>query len=74
MTPEYLDDWLDKINTQVKPPYIVTDLIANTSEVNAIAGRSGIGKTNLCLQLAFSLSTGKPFLDFDVPKPAVSII
>lgn len=39
-----------------------------------IAGRTGIGKTNLALQLGFCLATGTPFLGFPCQKVVVGYL
>jgi len=68
MNDEHIYDWMKRVGSTVAPPDFVQDILADTQEVSAVAGRSEIGKTNLCLQLSLCLSTGTPFLRFDVPK------
>jgi len=68
MNAEYIDDWIQRVASKVSPPDLIENVLADTNEVSAVAGRSEIGKTNLCLQLSFCLSTGTPFLEFPVPR------
>ena len=67
-----MSEWRDKVEHSPPGTDLIEDLLADTTEVSIITGRSDIGKTNLCLNLAYSLSTGTPFLGFNVTR-AVSV-
>lgn len=60
-----LDDvekWIGHVRSQPKVPDLVEELISVQSGFVLLGGRTGIGKTNLVLQLAFSVATGAGFL------------
>ncbi|MFC1967310.1 AAA family ATPase [Chloroflexota bacterium] len=57
-----IEDWAEKVAVKKTKKHVIQDLLpAKKGEYMAIAGRTGIGKTNLTLHLAFCLSTGTPF-------------
>lgn len=66
---EYITDWKKNVGSSNPPPDLIEDIVADTNEISAITGRSEIGKTNFCLQLAYSLATGTPFLGHKVAEP-----
>lgn len=74
MELEYITDWLNRLGANSPPVDLIDQVIADTNEVNAITGRSEIGKTNLSLHIAYSLSTGTDFLGFSVNKVTVAYI
>jgi len=53
---------------------IVHDLLSEKSGYMVIAGRTGIGKTVLSIQLAHCLATGKPFLGLETKQCTVGYI
>lgn len=53
---------------EARVDYLVDGLVLCPS-VNILAGDSGLGKSPLCVQLALSVATGKPFLGHGVKAP-----
>ena len=51
-----------------KPNFIIADLIKDKS-INFLFGPKGNGKTELALGFTNALARGKPFLQYDCPKP-----
>ena len=64
MMPELepIENWKDNVRRVPPPPDLIEDILADTNELSAIVGRSEIGKTNLCNQLAHCLANATPFL------------
>jgi len=57
-----VEKWAEDIAQRKPRPHYIQDILpAKRGEYMAIAGRIGIGKTNLTLHLAFCLATGTPF-------------
>ena len=56
------EKWLNKVRSKPRVPDLVEELIPAKSGLVLLGGRTGIGKTNLVLQLAFSVATGVEFL------------
>jgi RecA-family ATPase len=59
---EPIEEWRENVRQNPPPQDIVEDLISDTNEVNVVVGRSGIGNTNFCDQLAHCLASGHDFL------------
>lgn len=57
-----IEEWAEDVNRNSAPAEIIEDILFDTHEVNAIVGRSGIGKTNLCNQLAHCLANQNDFI------------
>ena len=51
--------------------YIIEQLMRPDSGYGIIAGRTGLGKTNLMLNLSFWLALGKPFFGLNVRESKV---
>ena len=64
-----MTEWRKKVMSDPKKHDLIEDLLADTNELSIVTGRSEIGKTNLCLNMAYSLATGAPFLKFKIVKP-----
>ena len=63
-----MEGWLRK-EIFMEAPYIEEILPSQPGEFIVIAGKPGIGKSTLAMQMAFSLATGIPFLSrFEVEK------
>jgi hypothetical protein len=56
---------------QDKKNYIINQLFSTDSSYGIIAGRTGLGKTNMMLNLAFWLGKGEPFFKLQVQKRKV---
>ena len=68
-----IGQWVEKIKSRQTSPQLVQSLLPQESgEYLAISGRTGIGKTNLGLHLAFCLATGRHFYSF--PCSRVSVV
>jgi hypothetical protein len=75
ITIRSIEDWADRISSKKPRRHIIQDLLpARKGEYMAIAGRTGIGKTNLALYLAFCLSTATPFYGLDCRKAKVAFL
>ena len=55
--------WLKKVRDEPRPEDLIEGILS-TSSFLLLAGRPGIGKTNMALQIGLSLATGTPFLGF----------
>jgi len=62
-----IDEWLRKEIFQ-QTAYVDQILPSQAGEYIIIAGRSGIGKSILAMQLGFCLANGRSFFGFDVEK------
>jgi hypothetical protein len=70
-----LAQWREAILTQPATDDLIQDLLPNSpSEYLLLCGRSGIGKTNLALHMAFSLATGKPWFSFKTKQCKVGYL
>ena len=63
---EPINGWLDRVGLNKPAPDLIQDILADTSEVSAVVGRSEIGKTNFCNQIAHCLATQTPVLNYNV--------
>jgi len=59
---ESIEEWLRQVRSRPHVPDLVDELIPAEPSLILLGGRTGIGKTNLALQLAFSVATGTEFL------------
>ena len=59
---EPVEDWISQVRSKPQVPDLVEELIHAAPSLVLLGGRTGIGKTNLVLQLAFSVATGVEFL------------
>ena len=59
---ESAEKWISQVRSRPQVPDLVKELIPAKSGLILLGGRTGIGKTNLALQLAFSVATGVEFL------------
>lgn len=72
-----LDDvekWISEVRSQPDVPDLVEELIPAQSGFVLLGGRTGIGKTNLVLQLAFSVATGVDFLGLHTRRADVGYL
>ncbi len=70
-----VDQLLEEIKKEPLSDDVVKDLLPNsTSAYMLICGRSGIGKTNLVLYLAFCIATGKKFFSMEVKQKTVGYL
>ncbi|MFC1919123.1 AAA family ATPase [Chloroflexota bacterium] len=70
-----VEDWAEDIAKKKPQAQVIQDLLPNKrGEYIAIAGRTGIGKTNLALYLAFCLSTGTPFYGLPCKRIRVAFL
>lgn len=67
---DYKDYKIDAIEWQAsRPRFYIDELLPNSeNDFGVIAGRLGLGKTNLSLELAICLATGDPFFGLDVEQ------
>lgn len=57
------DEWARIVDRRPKLEHLIQDIQPDApGEYSIIGGRTGIGKTNLQMQIALSLATGTPFL------------
>src|SRR5690606_535980 len=54
-------------NRKEVPPWILRPFLVNGSTM-MLYGRQGIGKSSLALQLAYSLTSGEPWMGFPVAR------
>ncbi len=70
-----VEDWAEDIASRKPRPHVIQDLLpSKRGEYMAIAGRTGIGKTNLALHLGFCLATGTPFFGLECRKMRVAFL
>jgi len=70
-----VEDWARDIATRKPRPHVIRDILpTRRGEYMAIAGRTGIGKTNLALHLAFCLATGTSFFGHECLKVKVAFL
>jgi RecA-family ATPase len=70
-----VEDWAENIAKRKPRRSVIEDILpAKKGEYIAIAGRTGIGKTNLSLHLAFCLATKTPFFGLECRKYKVAFI
>jgi hypothetical protein len=68
-----IEEWGDSLGDEpVIPAYVDQILPQEPGEGALIAGRTGIGKTNLGLYMAFCLASGTQFYAFDCEKTEVA--
>ena len=65
---EPIENWLYGVRQNPPPPDLIEDILFDTNEISAIVGRSEIGKTNFCNQLAHCLATETPILGRKIAK------
>lgn len=68
-----IEEWLT-MHKNTQPSYIKDILPAEPGEYGFIAGRTGIGKSILCLHIAYCLANGLPFLGFDCTQVDVGYL
>jgi hypothetical protein len=71
---EPVEDWISRVRSRPQVPDLVEELIPAKSGLILLGGRTGIGKTNLVLQLAFSVATGVEFLGLGTRKADVGYL
>ena len=70
-----IEEWAEALANRKPRPQLIQDILANQrGEYMAIAGRTGIGKTNLALCLGFCLATGTPFFELKCRKVKVAFL
>lgn len=65
------------IANEASKPHItdlIEELLSDGNELMLLAGRTGIGKTNLVLHLAFCLATGTPFFGLECKETIVGYL
>jgi RecA-family ATPase len=68
-----LEEWIKMVKNRKPRAAIVEQIIPNEPGDYIIsAGRTDIGKTNLVMNLSFSIATGTPFLELKCKKVPVS--
>ena len=66
--------WKTMVENMKQVPQIIQDLLPDEKGgYGVIAGRTGIGKTNLILHLAHCLATGTPFFGSECQKISVAV-
>jgi len=71
---EALENWETRVRTRPSSPDLVEGILPDSTDYMLIAGRAGIGKSIIALQLAFCLATGTPFLSFSCQKVKVGYL
>ena len=70
-----IEEWSKMMKERKRAPQLIEELLADEKgEYMVLAGRTGIGKTNLVLNLAFCLATGTPFFGFKCRKVVVAFV
>ena len=70
-----VDQVLEELRSEPKSDDIIKDLLPNsTSAYMLICGRSGIGKTNLVLYLAFCIATGEKFFSLETKQKIIGYL
>lgn len=70
-----IEEWAKDIAQRKPRRHAIQEILpAKKGEYIAIAGRTGIGKTNLALHLAFCLATGTPFFGLECRRFKVAYI
>lgn len=70
-----LAQWRSEILSEPKTVDLIQDILpAASTEYMMIVGRSGLGKTNLVLDLAFCLATGKPWFSHKTQQSKVGYL
>lgn len=70
-----IEQWKRVMSTRPKLPQLIADVHPDApGEFSIVSGRTGIGKTNLQLHMAFSLATGTPFLGMTCAKVGVNML
>lgn len=70
-----LREWLKKTRFIKQDPQIIQDLLSDQpGGYGIIAGRTGIGKTNLAIHLGYCLSTGDEFFKLKCKKVGVAYL
>lgn len=69
-----MDLWLKKVRDEPRVQDLIEEILSGPPSFLLLAGRPGIGKTNMALQIGFSLATGTPFLGFRTAKVRVAYL
>jgi len=70
-----VEEWAEDIAKRKPRRHVIQDILpAKRGEYIAIAGRTGIGKTNLSLHLALCLATGTPFFGLECRRFKVAFL
>ena len=70
-----IEQWAEGIAKRKPRRHVIQEILpAKKGEYIAIAGRTGIGKTNLALHLAFCLATGTPFFGYECRRFKVAFL
>ena len=72
--PLLLKEWIKMIQRQPQREDLINQLLPNGSGIMLLAGRPGVGKTNLALLLGLCLASGKPFLGFSCKRATVTYL
>ena len=68
------DEWVEQVRSRPPTDDLMPGVIPAEPGIILLSGRTGIGKTNLLLQLAHSAATGKQFLGFELKKSKVGFL
>jgi len=70
-----VEEWMEMIENMKQEPQIIQDLLPDEQgSYGVIAGRTGIGKTNLVLHLALCLATGTDFFGLECQELNVAVV
>jgi RecA-family ATPase len=66
--------WIDAFGSMPSKLDLIDEILPDSYDFMILAGRTGIGKTNLALQLAYCLATGTPFFGFKCQQVVVGYL
>lgn len=67
-------EWITNEESKPVTEDLIQELLADGNEMMLLAGRTGMGKTNLVLHLAYCLATGIPFFGLECKKTTVGYL
>ena len=71
---EQLDNWMQAVKARPRVDELIQGLVPAKTGLILLGGRTGLGKTNLALQLACCVATGEPFLGHKTRKAEVGYL
>lgn len=70
-----VEEWMKMMENMKQAPQIIQDLLPDEKgSYGVIAGRTGIGKTNIVLHLAHCLATGTQFFGLECQEVEVAVV
>ena len=70
-----IEKWAKALANRKPQRHLIQDILpVQRGEYLAMAGRTGIGKTNIALHLGFCLATGTPFFGLECRKVKVALL